>query len=228
MEGGIMSSFRRRLMMASKYEPPLPPFTYRIKFNGNWRGTSIFNNIFELLDANFKPVQTATVDTKYYRFRAGKENWNGINTIYEIFKTAVTLVRIELPPDWNSVDNISNLFGNCINLEEVIFPKTFGKIRYAGHIFAHCPKITRAKLPMWYHEMLWVDYIFRDNANFVNITMPIEYPPNANPIGMFQGTGFTSKALGIISDDGLFVSSPADGVFPVEVWKLGIGLDYLK
>lgn len=215
-------------MMANKPEIQLPPFTYKIGFNGYWTASYNFKNIFELLDDNFQPIATATSDTKYYRFRVGRENWKGITTIYALFKGIASLVRIELPPDWGSVDNISDLFSSCINLEEVVFPKTLGIVRYAGHILAYCPKITRAKLPAWYQYGLWIDYIFRGNTNFVNITMPIEYPPNADSTEMFIGTGFTSKAPGIISDDGLFVSSPADGVFPTEVWKLGIGLDHLK
>lgn len=175
---------------------------FDISFLGNWSASTRFKEYFEFVQADGTINTTATVATKKYRFKEGQEGFPDGQGINWMFFGMDVLESISLPPSMGLATLADNGIRRCPNLKSVILPLDWGAMIKISEMFAECPNLVSVAL-------------LADMESFIY-----------GYSNIFRATGFTSKGAGIKLAEGYYMS-PADGVFPIECWKRGMGIDDL-
>ncbi len=159
---------------------------YVIAFKDDWTPSDIFNEVFELLDDDGNVVSTATSEITKYRFKEGKENWNGVSSAELMFYGCSNLTYIELPSSWGSVTSTYRMFRNCYGLTAIKLPSSWGEITNSENMFYYCLQLTSIELPSSWSNINAVSYMFYYCYRLQSVTIPASWDNITTADGMFN------------------------------------------
>ncbi len=170
-------------------------YSYSISFGEQQEMSTIFDEVFELVDENGDVVAQGAWGINTYRFKEGKENWEGVTDASDMFRNCTNMYTIELPDDWQGVTNAASMFYNCKLLHTINLPDDWGKITSLYMMFGSCSFLENITLPTSWGEVNNIAYMFRYCSTLNSINLPSDWGNVTSTAYMFTGSELPSIDL---------------------------------